>query len=135
MVAGLIIEHGRILLIHNSKHGKIRIEPPGGKVEAGESLQEATVREIREELGIEVTVGSLLRVAETDSPEGKFAVHMYLCRIVSGDPENQEPDKSSGFGWYSPAELLEIHQWGKLVPNLVEALPELIEHMRPSPTP
>ena len=125
LVAGLIIRDGKLLLIHNTKHGGVRIEPPGGKVEGNETLWSAVAREVKEELGIDVRVGVELDAFRTNSPEGEFLVYMYFCTIIAGEPEIKEPDKSSGFGWYYFRDLERFAKEGKLVPNLVEALPEL----------
>ena len=81
MTAALIILNKRLLLVHNAKHNQIRVEPPGGKKEEGESLEECVVREAREELGIEIEPLSLFGAYETQSPEGPFKVYMYISRI------------------------------------------------------
>lgn len=130
MVAGLIIDAGKLLLINNSKHSTLRIEPPGGKVENGETLRGATAREIKEELGIEVKVGRLFDIIETNSPEGQFSVYMYFCTLVSGIPETKEPEKSDGFGWYNLTELNGLKTEGKLVPNMVASLEKLSQYLQ-----
>lgn len=59
-------------------------EFPGGKIEDGESREEALKREIREELATEIEVGELLTTVEYDYPQFHLTMHCYLCTIVSG---------------------------------------------------
>ena len=125
MVAGLILKDHKLLLVHNTKHNSLRIEPPGGKVEENESLKSATIRELEEELGIKVRVGELFGTYLTNSPEGAFNVSMFICEIDSGKPELTEPNIISNFGWYNYQELENLAQKGNLVPNMVSALPKL----------
>lgn len=124
MAAGLIIREKKALLVHNMKHG-LRVEPPGGKKEAGEGWEETVVREIREELGVEAAVGSLVGEYATHSPEGDFLVRLYLCEITSGEPTVMEPEKVPSFGWYTIDEMKEAAREGALVPNMALALPDL----------
>jgi 8-oxo-dGTP diphosphatase len=79
-------------------------EFPGGSVEFGEKLADALKREMREEYGIEITVGELLDVSDHILPdEGQHWVSpTYLCRIVSGTPAILEPGKCSQIGWFDP---------------------------------
>ncbi|MDP2671463.1 MAG: NUDIX hydrolase [bacterium] len=123
MVAGIIIEKGKVLLVHNTKHGSARVEPPGGKKEKSESLEQATRREVKEELGVGIKVGTLFKTEVTSSPEGDFNVSMFLCEIVSGEPKLTEPNKISNFRWYTAEE---IKKEDKLVPNLVAIKNDLI---------
>ncbi len=60
--AGIVIEDGRVLLSRRKAGGHLAgaWEFPGGKVEAGEDPRDALVRELREELGIDVTVGDVV---------------------------------------------------------------------------
>lgn len=58
-------------------------EFPGGKIEPGESAQEALVREIREELDVDIRVGKLLETVEYDYPEFHLTMHCFICELLS----------------------------------------------------
>ena len=58
-------------------------EFPGGKMEEGESPQEALRREIREELDAEIEIGDLLETMEWDYPEFHLTMHCYFCTLLS----------------------------------------------------
>ena len=58
-------------------------EFPGGKMEAGETPEEALVREIREELSAEISVEELLCTVEYDYPTFHLTMHCYLCSLVT----------------------------------------------------
>ena len=60
-------------------------EFPGGKIEEGESPQEALIREIREELETEIVVGELIDTIEYDYPTFHLSMDCFLAEIVSGE--------------------------------------------------
>ena len=60
-------------------------EFPGGKVEPGETPEAALMREIREELAVEISVGELLTTVEYDYPNFHLTMHCYLCRLTGGE--------------------------------------------------
>ncbi len=60
-------------------------EFPGGKIEAGESPQEALRREIKEELATEIEVGELLTTVDYDYPNFHLTMHCFLCKVKKGN--------------------------------------------------
>lgn len=89
VVAALIRKDNKILLTQRwpGKHVGLTWEFPGGKVEPGETDHEALKRELLEELGIEVEIGSCC--FETCHGYGNREVHLliYRCKITQGEPQ------------------------------------------------
>lgn len=77
-------------------------EFPGGKIEEGESPQEAIIREIREELDTEIKVGELLCTVEHDYLTFHLSMDCFLAEIVSGDLALKEHDAAK---WLNMNEL------------------------------
>lgn len=87
MVAAVIMKEGRVFATQRG-YGEFKDgwEFPGGKVEAGESPEEALRREIREELEVEVNVGDLIDTIEYDYPAFHLSMKCYACTIAGGSP-------------------------------------------------
>src|SRR4051812_32106513 len=90
VAAALVDAQGRVLLQRRAP-GRAMAglwEFPGGKVESGERPEAALVRELREELGIEVEAGGLAPVAFASADNGgrHMLLLLYLCRAWRGDP-------------------------------------------------
>lgn len=60
-------------------------EFPGGKIEAGETPEEALVREIKEELDSEIKVGEYICTVEYDYPEFHLSMKCFKCELISGE--------------------------------------------------
>ena len=77
-------------------------EFPGGKIEEGETPQEALVREIKEELEIEIVVGELIDTIEYDYPTFHLSMDCFWAKIVSGDLVLKEHEAAK---WLTKYEL------------------------------
>ncbi len=77
-------------------------EFPGGKMEPGETPQEALVREIKEELDADITVGELVDTVEYDYPNFHLTMHCFLCELTSEHVVLLEHEAAK---WLAPEEL------------------------------
>jgi len=85
VVAAIIHKDGKIFATQRGYGAyKDYWEFPGGKIEAGETPQEALVREIREELAATVQVERFLKTVEYDYPEFHLSMDCFMCSIASG---------------------------------------------------
>ena len=87
--AGLIFRSGRLLITQRRAVAHLGglWEFPGGKREAGESFEQCLVRELKEELGVDVLVGELFESVTHAYPEKTVALKFFLCRIERGEPQ------------------------------------------------
>jgi 8-oxo-dGTP diphosphatase len=92
VVAALIEREGRMLICQR-KHGRhaMKWEFPGGKIEPGESPQQALKRELREELRIDATIGDLMHDQTVRYGHGPV-IHLRFYRVTDfiGEPVNTE---------------------------------------------
>lgn len=103
VVAAVIMKEGRVFATQRG-YGEFKDgwEFPGGKVEAGESPEEALRREIREELEVEVNVGDLIDTIEYDYPAFHLSMKCYACTIAGGSPHLLEHEAAR---WLSADQL------------------------------
>lgn len=101
-------------------------EFPGGKMEEGESPEEALVREIREELSTEISVEELLCTVEYDYPKFHLTMHCYWCSLVTEALHLNEheaarwltSDELDSVDWL-PADLLVVEAIKKQTERLI----------------
>ena len=99
VVAAIIVRNGQVFATQRGYGDwKDWWEFPGGKMEPGESPQEALVREIREELDAEIEVGRLLETVEWDYPAFHLTMHCFLCSVKS---ESMHLNEHEAAAWLS----------------------------------
>ncbi len=107
--AAVIVEGGRALV---GKRGKGRSNPgkwefPGGKVRPGEDPKDSIVREIEEELGIQISVGRLFDEVSHSYPDVDVHIIFYLAKIVSSSASLEYSSRDHDeVLWAGPEELL-----------------------------
>ena len=82
-------------------------EFPGGKIEPGESPQQALVREIKEELDTNIEVGELIGIIEYDYPTFHLSMDCFWCTVVNGNLILKEAQEAR---WLSKSEMYSV-QW------------------------
>ena len=93
-------------------------EFPGGKMEAGETPEEALRREIWEELETRISVGRLVEIVEYDYPSFHLTIHCYHCRVESGELHLKEHEAAR---WLTKEQLDSV-QWLPADKDLIEKL-------------
>lgn len=103
-------EDGRMMIFAMQRgYGEFKggWEFPGGKIEAGETPQEALKREIMEELDTEVAVGEWIETVEYDYPGFHLSMDCFWCEIVKGDLVLKEHEAAR---WLTREELTDV-EW------------------------
>ena len=103
-------EDGRTMIFATQRgYGEFKggWEFPGGKIEAGETPQEALKREIMEELDTEVAVGEWIETVEYDYPGFHLSMDCFWCEIVKGDLVLKEHEAAR---WLTREELTDV-EW------------------------
>ena len=80
-------------------------EFPGGKLEAGETSQQALIREIQEELAVKIEVGELIDTIEYDYPTFHLSMDCFLCVVIDGEIILKEAEAAK---WLDKYELYSV---------------------------
>lgn len=117
-VAGIAFDAGgRVLLVRDDERGW---SVPGGRVERGERLRDACVRELREETGLEVRIADLAEVFERIEPDVHYVILDYLVEVVGGTLA--AGDDALEAGWFTFAEVAAMRTTPGLLAVLERAL-------------
>ena len=95
-------------------------EFPGGKVEAGETPQQALVREIKEELETDIKAGELIGIIEYDYPTFHLSMDCFWCEVIEGELKLLEAESAR---WFSKDTLYDV-QWLPADITLIEKIKE-----------
>ena len=108
-VVAAIIEKDELVLATQRGHGEFkgRWEFPGGKMEAGETPEQALIREIREELDIEILIEQYLCTVDHDYPTFHLTMHCFICSLVKGELSLREHEAAK---WLDQNQLWSV-EW------------------------
>ena len=118
--AGIIWRDGRILIAQRRPEGLLGglWEFPGGKKESGETLEECLMREIREELDIEIAVEQFFMRIKHAYSHFRITLHTFHCTYIQGDPKTLE---CAAFKWLEP-EALSAYAFPRADQKVLQAL-------------
>ena len=121
VVAAVIRKDNRIFATQRG-YGEFKDgwEFPGGKIEEGETPEQALAREIREELNTEIQVGKLIDTIEYDYPKFHLSMDCFWCEIMQGGLELKEHEAAR---WLSKEELYSV-DWLPADVGVVEKIEE-----------
>ena len=123
--AALIFRDGKLLITqrHAGAHLGGLWEFPGGKREPDETFEQCLVREIREELGVDITVGKLFESVTHAYPEKTVHLNFFVCRLLGGEPQ---PLGCKAVKWAGQSELTE-HEFPAADTKLLIKLRDTLE--------
>lgn len=99
-------------------------EFPGGKMEPGETPQEALIREIKEELDTEIEVGDLIDTVDYDYPKFHLTMHCFFCTVKHGNLVLKEHEAAK---WLT-LETLDSVDWLPADQGLIEKIRQALTH-------
>jgi 8-oxo-dGTP diphosphatase len=96
--AAIFRADGKLLLARRTKP-PFQWSFPGGRLEPGESAEQAAIREVREEVAVEIAIIGKAGEREVLLPDRRFQLSVFAARIVSGEP--QPGPEASETGWFA----------------------------------
>lgn len=124
VVAAIIINEGKIFATQRG-YGEFKDgwEFPGGKIEPNESREAALIREIKEELAVNIRVKNYLTTVNYDYPKFHLTMYCYICEIDSGNIVLLEHKAAK---WLSKRELDSVN-WLAADIDVVEKLKQILK--------
>lgn len=115
----ILVHEGKVLVAQRSASGSLPLkwEFPGGKLEENESEEECLMREIQEELSVEIRVGDRLPVTERDDVWRIIQLVPFVCELASHDILLTEHEQIL---WLSPDELSDL-DWAEADRGVVQS--------------
>lgn len=124
VVAAVIFKDGKVFATQRG-YGEFKDgwEFPGGKIEPGESPEDALRREIREELEVEVNIGDLIDTIEYDYPAFHLSMKCFACTIAGGSPHLLEHEAAK---WLTSTQLGSV-DWLPADVTLIPKIEKMVE--------
>ncbi len=107
VTAAAMIREGKVLIAQreSGSHMEFRWEFPGGKLEPEESPEECIIREIKEELDMDIEVLDIYKVVKFKYEEKDILLLCYLCKVIKGEGRTLE---CNDFRWVKREELVDF---------------------------
>lgn len=91
--SGIVFKYGKVALVrHDNSHNGTYYLLPGGGLEKDETIEECVVREVKEEIGLDVKIKSLAYYEDVISEDDHTLHIIFRCDILGGNVENLDPD-------------------------------------------
>lgn len=107
-IVAVLVRDDRVLVIRRGPEAALSDywAPLSGRIEPGESQQDAVVREVREEVGLRVV--PLAKVWECDTDDGKYVLHWWTAEIASSGMLTLHPGEVAEARWVTAEEYLQL---------------------------